>query len=130
MCTDIKKYDIIYVKMVLVCSLLNTNKKEKVRNKMEYKFNMNSDVDSWKEIMLVYSSALKEIGTKLEILNDEFQHVHRYNPIEHIKSRIKTAESIVKKLKKNVQNVPVRAIIGFLKLLQLKCLQELTKTKC
>ena len=68
---------------------------------MEYKFNMNSDVDSWKEIMLVYSSALKEIGTKLEILNDEFQHVHRYNPIEHIKSRIKTAESIVKKLKKN-----------------------------
>lgn len=68
---------------------------------MEYKFNTNSEVDSWKEIMLVYSSALKEIGTKLEILNDEFQHVHRYNPIEHIKSRIKTAESIVKKLKKN-----------------------------
>ena len=68
---------------------------------MEYKYNINSDVDSWKEMMLVYSSALKEIGTKLEILNDEFQHVHRYNPIEHIKSRIKTPESIVKKLKKN-----------------------------
>ena len=50
----------------------------------------------------IYNSALKEeIGTKLEILNDEFQHVHRYNPIEHIKSRIKTSESIVKKLKKN-----------------------------
>lgn len=80
---------------------LYIRRSEKARNKMEYKFNMNSDVDSWKEIMLVYSSALKEIGTKLEILNDEFQHVHRYNPIEHIKSRIKTAESIVKKLKKN-----------------------------
>ena len=37
----------------------------------------------------------------MEILNDEFQHVHSYNPIEHIKSRIKTPESIVKKLKKN-----------------------------
>ena len=49
----------------------------------------------------IYSSALKEIGTKLEILNDEFQHVHQYNPIEHIKSRIKTSESIVKKLKKH-----------------------------
>ena len=69
--------------------------------KMEYKLNENSEVDSWKELMLIYSSALKEIGTKLEILNDEFQHVHRYNPIEHIKSRIKTPESIVKKLKKN-----------------------------
>ena len=50
---------------------------------------------------MVYNSALKEIGTKLEILNDEFQHVHRYNPIEHIKARLKTPESIVKKLKKN-----------------------------
>lgn len=68
---------------------------------MEYSGNGKSDVDSWKEVILVYSSALKEIGTKLEILNDEFQHVHQYNPIEHIKSRIKTSESIVKKLKKH-----------------------------
>ncbi len=57
-------------------------------------------VDSWNEVLLVYRSALKEVNTKLEILNDEFQHVHRYNPIEHIKSRIKTSESIVKKLKR------------------------------
>ena len=68
---------------------------------MEYSGNGSSDVDSWKEVILIYSSALKEIGTKLEILNDEFQHVHQYNPIEHIKSRIKTSESIVKKLKKH-----------------------------
>ena len=57
-------------------------------------------VTSWTEVILVYTAALKEIGTKLEILNDEFKHVHRYNPIEHIKSRIKTSESIVKKLKR------------------------------
>ena len=54
------------------------------------------DVDSWKTVMFLYNSALKEVGTKLEILNDEFQHVHRYNPIEHIKTRIKS----VKKLKR------------------------------
>ena len=58
------------------------------------------DVDSWKTVMFLYNAALKEVGTKLEILNDEFQHVHSYNPIEHIKTRIKTPESIVKKLKK------------------------------
>ena len=58
-------------------------------------------VTSWTEVILVYTAALKEIGTKLEILNDEFKHVHRYNPIEHIKSRIKTSESIVKKLKRH-----------------------------
>lgn len=59
------------------------------------------DVDSWKTIMFLYNAALKEVETKLEILNDEFQHVHQYNPIEHIKTRIKTPESIVKKLKRN-----------------------------
>lgn len=58
------------------------------------------DVDSWKTVMLIYNSALKEVGTKLEILNDEFLHVHQYNPIEYIKSRIKSPESIVKKLKR------------------------------
>ena len=50
------------------------------------------DVDSWKTVIFLYNAALKEVGTKLEILNDEFQHVHQYNPIEHIKTRIKTPE--------------------------------------
>ena len=59
------------------------------------------DVDSWKTMMFIYNSALKEVGTKLDILNDEFLHVHQYNPIEYIKSRIKTPESIVQKLKRN-----------------------------
>ena len=59
------------------------------------------DIDSWKEVQLIYNSALKQISTKLEILNDEFQHVHLYNTIEHINWRIKTPESIVKKLKKH-----------------------------
>lgn len=62
---------------------------------------MGEDVDSWKSVMFIYNSALKEVGTKLEILNDEFQHVHQYNPIEYIKSRIKSPESIVKKLKRH-----------------------------
>lgn len=58
-------------------------------------------IDSWQEVTLVYNAALKQIETKMEILNDEFQHVHQYNPIEHIKARIKTPESIVKKLKRH-----------------------------
>ena len=67
---------------------------------MELKISRDNEVDSWKEVNLVYNAALKQIQTKMEILNDEFQHVHRYNPIEHIKARIKTSESIVKKLKR------------------------------
>ncbi|MDO4513078.1 MAG: GTP pyrophosphokinase family protein [Lachnospiraceae bacterium] len=67
---------------------------------MEFVPSRDNEIDNWKEVILVYTSALKQIETKLEILNDEFQHVHQYNPIEHIKSRVKTSESIVKKLRK------------------------------
>lgn len=68
---------------------------------MEMAERLNEGVDSWETVIFLYNSALKEVGTKLEILNDEFRHIHNYNPIEYIKSRIKTPESIVKKLKRN-----------------------------
>lgn len=68
---------------------------------MEFMLDAESQITNWQEVMLVYNAALKQINTKLEILNDEFQHVHQYNPIEHIKSRIKTPESIVKKLRRH-----------------------------
>ena len=61
---------------------------------------LDESVESWNTAMLMYNSALKEMGTKLEILNDEFQHVHQYNPIEYVKKRLKSPESIVKKLKR------------------------------
>ena len=71
---------------------------------------LSEGIDSWQAVMLLYNSALKEMGTKVEILNDEFQHVHQYNPIEYVKSRIKRPESIVKKLKRygyeeNIENM-------------------------
>ena len=59
-----------------------------------------NQVDPWKSVMFLYDSALKEINTKIEILNNEFVHIYNYNPIEHIKSRLKTPDSIVKKLKR------------------------------
>ena len=71
------------------------------------------DVDSWKTVMFLYTSALKEVGTKLEILNDEFQHVHQYNPIEHIKTRVKTAESIVKKLRKYGYEISIENMVKY-----------------
>jgi putative GTP pyrophosphokinase len=56
------------------------------------------DVNEWKNLMLMYRFALKEIETKLNILNEEFQFIHLHNPIEHIKTRLKTSESITSKL--------------------------------
>lgn len=67
---------------------------------MDVKEYRDNEVDSWEEVNLIYNAALKQVQTKMEILNDEFQRVHKYNPIEHIKARIKSSGSIVKKLRR------------------------------
>ncbi len=71
-------------------------------------------IDSWKEVTLTYNAALKMIETRMEILNDEFQHVHCYNPIEHIKARIKTPESIVKKLKRDGRESTIDNMVKYI----------------
>ena len=63
--------------------------------------------------MFLYNAALQEVSTKLNILNEEFQHIHRYNPIEHIGTRIKSPESIVKKLKKNGHESSIENMIRY-----------------
>lgn len=59
-----------------------------------------AQTEDWRRSQLMFSSALKEIGTKIDILNSEFVHSHRYNPIEHVTQRIKSPDSIVRKLKR------------------------------
>ncbi|MCR2807802.1 GTP pyrophosphokinase [Paenibacillus soyae] len=48
--------------------------------------------------MMMYQFALNELETKIEILKEEFQFLHDYNPIEHTKSRVKSLESIMNKI--------------------------------
>ncbi len=81
---------------------------------MELKADNGEGIDSWKEVTLIYNAALRQIETKMEILNDEFQHVHQYNPIEHIKARIKTPESIVKKLKRNGYESTIENMVKYI----------------
>ena len=64
-------------------------------------------LEQWNSLMFLYNSALKEINVKIEILNNEFIHIHNYTPIEHVKSRLKSAESIVKKMKRHHYEVNV-----------------------
>ena len=81
---------------------------------MELKVDNGEGIDSWQEVMLVYNAALRQIETKMQILNDEFQHVHQYNPIEHIKTRIKTPESIVKKLKRYGYETSIENMVRYI----------------
>lgn len=57
-------------------------------------------IEDLKSLSLKYRCALREIETKFEILNDECKSFHSHNPIEHMKSRIKSPESILEKLQR------------------------------
>lgn len=70
-------------------------------------------IDTWASVMLLYNSALKEMGTKIEILNDEFQHTHQYNPIEYVKSRVKSPESIIKKLNRHGYENSIENMVAY-----------------
>ncbi len=62
-------------------------------------------VDSFVTLKCRYQSALREVRTKLEILDDEFQMRHSRNPIHHMESRIKSPQSIAQKLRR--KNLPL-----------------------
>jgi putative GTP pyrophosphokinase len=54
-----------------------------------------------KSLLILYNCALMDINTRMDILLEDFKYLQAYNPIEHIKSRIKSPESIAEKLHKS-----------------------------
>lgn len=64
--------------------------------------------------MQIYRAAIKEIQTKLEILDTEFEVKYDYNPIHHIESRLKTPSSIFGKLKKDQKPLTIEAMREYL----------------
>ena len=80
--------------------------KHKSENKMIF-YNPNFNNEDVKkrfgdlnEMLMMYRCAIREISTKLEVINEEFQVKRRRNPIEYMKSRVKTPDSIFKKLER------------------------------
>jgi len=71
------------------------------------------EAEEWNHALMLYRAALKEIMTKIEILNDEFKQAHRYNPIEHVTSRIKSPESIAKKIRHGGRELTVENIVRY-----------------
>ncbi len=60
--------------------------------------------------MMPYKFAIDEVKTKIDILKQEFNYIHEYNPIEHVKSRIKTPTSILKKLQRKGFEISLSSI--------------------
>ena len=49
------------------------------------------------DINLLYSAAIREVSTKLDVLGDDFRMKHSYVPIHHMQSRLKSFESLMDK---------------------------------
>lgn len=70
------------------------------KNQLEINSNFYKIAFQFQQIMMIYESAIKQVETKLEILNKEYKVTGRRNPIDSVKSRIKSPESIANKLSK------------------------------
>ncbi len=69
---------------------------------------------NFRKMMMMYSCAIKEVKTKLQVLNDELSITRQRNPIEFIKSRIKQPVSIASKLKKKGYPITVESTMEYL----------------
>ena len=62
--------------------------------------NLLDGVLDYKELMMGYACAIKEINTKFEVLDTEFEVRYKRNPINTIETRLKSQTSILQKMAK------------------------------
>lgn len=67
----------------------------------------------FKDTMLKYSFAKKRLETELSILIDEYEFLNGYNPVEHLKFRIKSFDSAIKKLKKKNLAITIDNLVRY-----------------
>ncbi len=69
-----------------------------INNFLEGNSNIEKDSKTFEKLMFIYSVAIKELITKVEIIKEEFKVFYNYDIIDHINTRIKKPESIIKKM--------------------------------
>lgn len=67
--------------------------------------------NNFKEYMMMYSCAIKEVRTKFEVLNADLSVTFQRNPIEMIKSRIKSPQSIFQKLERKNFELSMESVL-------------------
>lgn len=74
-------------------------------NKEDFRKTMETNA-RFQELMMMYRCAIREIQTKLEILNDEFKTKNQRNPIDSIRTRVKARRVFLIKCKEKVLRYP------------------------
>ena len=72
--------------------------------------NFYDEAKQFREMMMMYTCAIRTVKTKLEVLNDDLAVRNQRNPIEMIKSRLKKPSSIIEKLKRRGHPITVKSV--------------------
>lgn len=67
--------------------------------------------ESFEKLMFIYSSAIKELEVKINIMKEQFNYFYNYNLINNVTSRIKEPNSIIKKMKKKNYELTYKEMI-------------------
>jgi len=82
-----------------------------MENFLEYNKSLETKDKTFDKLMFIYSLAVRELETKINIFKDEFEVLYNYNLIDNIKTRIKGFESIVRKMEKRNVNMVYKEMI-------------------
>lgn len=74
--------------------------------------NITDTLQEFLVLQQLYDAGIKEVRTKLEILDDEFKIRHDHNPIHHMEYRLKSVNSILGKLEKRGLEVSLDSIVS------------------
>lgn len=83
----------------------------KVENLLEITKDISIEDETFKKLMFIYSTAIKELKTKMEIIQDEFKAFYNYDLIDHIDTRIKEPDSIINKMNNKKCDITYKEMI-------------------
>ena len=61
--------------------------------------------EAFQTLMAYYRCAIMEVETKFKVLNEQYSLEYDRNPIEDIKSRVKSMDSLIKKIRR--KDIPI-----------------------
>ena len=66
--------------------------------------------DEFLKLRMHYQFGIDEVQTKVNILRQEFEQIHEYSPIEHVRTRLKSTESLIEKAVRTGGEMTIPAI--------------------
>ena len=82
-----------------------------IENFLEYEDKIEVKAKTFEKLMFIYSIAIRELETKISIMKDEFKIFYNYDLIDHVNTRIKSPDSIMKKMEKKMCQLTYKEMI-------------------